>query len=209
MELTRKTVVMLTLGVVIAGAAAVAGGNAVLLSAEPSAVAVVDWGRVFNELDEKQAIDGRFQTQLQELGEENRQRQERVQQLQEELQGPVAQAQDAEAFRTKQAELQQALMEHEVWTNFNQRQIQTDMAMAVDRLYRKMLTAVDEIAADNGYDLVLSFDDEPRFRLDGQQAVMRQLEEQIRNRSVLYASETADLTDQVVQRMNNRFEAGE
>ena len=207
MKTTRKTAVALTLAAATIVVAAVATGQVALLSAEPSAVAVVDWTRVMQGLEERSTIEQRFQGRLQDLQQEGRQRQERIQRLMDELQGPLGQA--AEDFHEKQAELQEARMEHEVWAQFQQRQVQVEMAREVDRMYRKMLEMVDEIAEDIGYDIVLNYETEPRFRLDGNVPAPQALEQQIRMRGVIYAADAADITDQVVQRMNTAFEAGE
>ncbi len=207
MKTTRKTAVALTLAAATIVVAAVATGQVALLSAEPSAVAVVDWTRVMQGLEERSTIEQRFQGRLQELQQEGRERQERIQRLMDELQGPLGQA--AEDFHEKQAELQEARMEHEVWAQFQQRQVQVEMAREVDRMYRKMLEMVDEIAEDIGYDIVLNYETEPRFRLDGNVPAPQALEQQIRMRGVIYAADAADITDQVVQRMNTAFEAGE
>ena len=207
MNTTRKTIFALTLTASLVVAGAVATGQVALLSAEPTAVAVVDWTRVMRGLEERAAIEQRFQSKLQELRDEGQQRQERIQRLQQELQGPLGQA--AEDFHEKQAELQEAAMEHEVWAQFQQRQVQVEMAREVDRMYRKMLDMVDEIAQDIGYDIVMNYQAEPQFRLDGSTSAPQALEQQIRMRSVIYAAETADITEQVVQRMNTAFEAGE
>ncbi|MFW6060589.1 MAG: OmpH family outer membrane protein [Phycisphaeraceae bacterium] len=183
--------------------AGIAGAGAAL-QAEPSAVAVVDVQQVFSSLKERTQLEADIQGRAEQLQQQAEDKENQIQQLQQELQvlNP-----GSEAHEHKQDEYGEAVMHFQVWTRFEQRKLQVEHALQLERLYRRTREAVAKIADERGYDIVL-YKEQP-LELDRQNLELDQVRSQIAIRKVLYASDDADITDRVVQRMNNEYESGE
>ncbi len=72
-------------------------------------------------------------------------------------------------------------------------------------LYLKIEVAVDKIAERDGYDIVLL--DDTDFEIP-QEAGQDDMNRAILSRSMLYAHESVDISDQIVRLLNNEFQAG-
>lgn len=180
-------------------AAGLAGAGAAL-SAEPTAVAVVNMERVFDSLEEKDQLEANLRSRQQQLGQEEAERRQRIQQLSEDLE---MLAPGTDAYRQKEAELREAAMEFRLWAEMEEQQLNIDRGVHLESLYRRTVDAVGEIADEAGYDLVLYREGSPELRGSDPS----EIQTQIALRKVLYASDAVDLTDRVVQWMNNEFEA--
>ncbi|WP_432798648.1 OmpH family outer membrane protein [Poriferisphaera sp. WC338] len=177
---------------------AFAGVQATNMFAEPTAVAVVDIQKVFDGLKERVSLDAEDKTSREALQQEAKLRQEEIQALQEELKMLEGQA----GTDQKQDELQMKAIQYQAWGKFMQQKQASDAALNIEQLYRKMLKAIDLVATEGGYELVLYKETIDRMNT----ADIQQLRLQIFSRKVLYNSPTIDLTNQVIQRMNNQYD---
>ena len=198
MRLTRLTVSLSAAAFLSIGIAGALANNA--LRATPTAVAVIDIERAFDALSEKSAVEVEIRAQGERLAREEQERRQRIGQLRDDL-GVLAAG--SRAFREKEEELSRAIIDLQVWTQFQQQRLQREHVLHTERLYRKMLEAIARVAEDEGYDLVLFREATGRLQADTPQ----ELAAQIQMRKILYANSRIDFTDQVVQRMNNAFEA--
>ena len=193
-----RTLVMSLAALLVAGALI---GQAASMSAQPSAVATVNVQEVFNNLKEKTSLEAQMQSRTETLQQQEQQRRKAIEQLRQDLQ---VLAPGSDAYQKKEQELQQKAIDLQVWTKFKQQQVRMERGLQVEGLYRRTLSSVKKIAQENGYDIVLFDEQSPDFDYENSQ----QLLTLIQMRKVLYASDKVNITDQVIQRMNNEYEAG-
>lgn len=179
--------------------AGLAGAGAAF-QAEPTAVAVVNMERVFDSLDERTQIEAQMRSRQEQLSRERDRRRQEVQQLSQDIEvlNP-----DSDAYRQKESELRERLAEFRVWAEMEEQQLNIDRGLHLESLYRRTVNAIGEIADEMGYDIVL-YKEGP---LELQGSDPGEIQTQIAIRKVLHASDEVDITDRVVQTMNNQFEA--
>lgn len=199
MRLSRLTVSIFAVAFALIGiAGAVTAQNA--LRAEPTAVAVVNIERAFDQLNEKVAVESDIRSRGEQLGQEEQQRRQAIRQLREDLD---VLNEGTTAYRQKEEELSRAAIELQTWTQFQQQRLAREHVLQTERLYRQMMDAIAELAGDEGYDAVLFREGEINFQAEQPQELVAQ----IQMRKVLYASDDIDITDQLIQRLNNAYEA--
>ena len=99
-------------------------------------------------------------------------------------------------------ELGRAAIEMQVWSELEARKLRMEEQLLIENLIRKANEAVERIGQENGYDLVLFKNQTVNMQQGQQQA-------QLNIRIVAWSSEAIDLTDQIIQRMNNEYSAGQ
>jgi len=176
-------------------------GAAASMQAQPTSVAVVNVQEVFNNLKEKTNLEAQMQSRTEKLQQEEQQRRKTIQQLRQDMD---VLAPGSDAYKQKEQQLQQKVIDLQVWTKFKQQQLSVERGLQVEGLYRRTLTSVKKIANEAGYDMVLFDEQSPEFNYENP----KQLLTLIQMRKVLYASDEVNITDQVIQRMNNEYEAG-
>lgn len=197
MKLRRTFVVVGLAGGVLAsvwGAAKAADA----VRARPAAVAVVDIQSVFESLKEKEKAESDLKTQLDKLAQQENERKKELETLQNDLE---ILAPNTPAFNEMQELLEQKTMDLQTWHNFQSLKLNRERVVLVENLYRKMIDAIGRVSQQNGYDIVL-FKEKPA---DFRGAKPEALTAMIQVRKVLWSAEELDLTDQVIQLMNNEF----
>jgi Skp family chaperone for outer membrane proteins len=96
-----------------------------------------------------------------------------------------------------QSELNRLSVEMELWTKFQQQDIQAESREQQNRVYKDMLRAVETVAKQRGLNAVFHLDgvdlNDPNDVLTAQRMTTR---------AVIYASPTIDLTKDVIARIN-------
>ena len=195
-----RTRVLILITALLFTTAGLAGATAAF-RAEPTAVAVVDVQQVFDTLTENTQIRADMQSRAESFQQQAEQKRSEIEQLRQRLK---ALSPGTEAYKQTEEQLQKAVLEHQVWTRFEQRKLQVEYGLQMEKLYRRMLDTIGKVSNETGYDLVLYKEQPPQFEGNDPQ----QMRSQIAIRKVLYASDQVDITDQVVQRMNNQYESG-
>ena len=166
---------------------------------QPPRVAVVEVQEVFNNMDEKAAVEAEISQQAQQLNQEDQNRQNEIKALRSDL---SVLSPEADAYSQTRTELQRKLIEYQAWKEFSKRQLEREKALRMEALYRKIISAIEQVAQANGYDLVIQKDDERNLSsADNQQ----QLTALILQRKVLYSDPNLNITDQVIQATNNAY----
>ncbi len=168
--------------------------------AQPTSVAVVDLERVFESSKEKLKFDQDQRTAREQLQKQAETKQKAASTMKSELD---TLAPGTPAYTQKQQELELAAVEFQAWSQYEQVKVNREAAVRIEGLYRKSIDAIDRMAQEMGYDLVLYREAQTKFQYEN----IQQLLQQIGFRKVLYATDGIDITDQVIQRMNNEFEA--
>jgi len=193
----RTGLIVVVAAVVVIIFAAAHAQNA--MRSQPTAVAVVNWEKIYTELKEKQAVEADIQSKIDKFNEQQEKRKKNIEELRADID---LYAPDNPTFEKKQEEVDKKVVEYLTWKDYTQRKLNDERIIQIENLYRSITDAVGLVAAENGYDLVLSREGEPSFK----DANLQQVLNLIALRKVLWADESVDLTDQVIQRMNNEYE---
>lgn len=197
MHATRHVVILFAALLVIAvGIGGATAANA--LQAKPTAVAVVDLQRIFENLKQQQQIRADLQTRQEHLRQQQEDKRKQVSTLQADLD---LLAEGSAAYQQKAAERDKAVIDLQVWQEYETRKLRIDEQLMVEQLFRQANQTIERVADDNGFDLVL-FKNQVVNMQGGQN------QQSLNIRIIAWNDETIDLTNQVVQRMNNEFEAG-
>ncbi len=165
----------------------------------PAKVAVVDVQKVFNNLDQKEDYEAEITSQAESLQKEQQRRKQEIKQLRSDLQ---VLSPDSDAYKKTKAKLEKKTINLKAWRKFKQRQLRSEKALRMESLYRKVVDTIEQIAKDAGYDLVLYKD---RLRSLNSQTE-KQMAAKIAIRKVLYADDSLNITDRVIQTMNNQYQ---
>ncbi len=167
----------------------------------PSVIATVNLERVFQNLDEKGAADIELQEIADDLEAEGRTMKQAID-LSE---------QDLDLFAPGSPKYQEALEEWTLGTlryksfiEFGRRKIDWQKANTLKRIYQSIKTSAGALAEASGYDMIF-VDDSIAQMQPGSEAEMTR---QISARRMLYTSPGIDVTDELVTRMNQAFQAG-
>ena len=176
--------------------------------ATPTPTAVVDLVSVITNLQEFQDVDQRIKNEGQQKTNEIERLDEELQGLQEDLQGldPNSDAFD-ELFR----ELNMKRGLRELQASMFIRWQSEDNARVLTELYEKALSAVAEVAERDGWQLVIHRQQRfavPRNPNVRAEQAMDFVEDWIQSRRVIYSSDAIDITESVIQHMNNRYASG-
>ena len=176
--------------------------------ATPTPTAVVDLVSVITSLDEFKAIDQQIRADGQRKSEEIERLDEEIQGLGEDIQGldPNSDAFD-ELFR----ELNMKRGFRELRASMLIRWQSEDNARVLTELYEKALGAVEVVAERDGWQLVIHTGQRaavPRNPNVRAEQAMDFVEDWIQSRRVIYSSDAIDITESVIQHMNNRYATG-
>lgn len=171
------------------------------LKAEPSAVAIVDIERALNSLSE--------------LTDKNTALKKRVDAKQEDLNALAKQIEGLdgelkllpENATEKRRELRARMFELTETANARKNAFQSliniEKGEIIHPLYLKMIDSINEIATKEGYDLVLF--DNRNLKVPADAITQSVVNEVIQQKSILYANNARDITDQVILLMNNKY----
>jgi Skp family chaperone for outer membrane proteins len=188
----------------VLGVAGAAGWGMSQRLATPTSVALVDIEKLFGQLDEMKARQGKFQQQIDAYQAEIKGLTEEIDRLKADVQtanyseaerrAVLVEIYEKEALRKAKAETRERLADLERGEIFR-------------NTYQRALTAIETIASQQGYDIVMLDDRKLPVPVN---APSRDIEGAILNKRVLFASGTnnVDITALVLSRMNNDFAAG-
>ncbi|MEM0915446.1 MAG: OmpH family outer membrane protein [Planctomycetota bacterium] len=197
MKLGHVTMLLAALAVVGLGWTAVRGQAG---QATPTAVAVVDVEQVFQSLKAQTEFEADIQRQREALAQEAQSKQASAQAIQDDLEMLTA---GTPAYDEKQALLERAAIDLQVWQRYEEVKLARQAQTQIERLYRDVVDAIERIATESGYDVVLLEQERESLQAEN----IQQLLGQIGTRKVLFAASKVDLTDTVIRRMNNEFDA--
>lgn len=170
------------------------------LTAKPTRVAVVEFERLINGLKQKTAFEADRQAKARDLQALQQEKRQAVELLQQDLN---MLSPGSTEYQDKQKELRRAALEFQLWGRLEQEEAQRMAMTELESLYRSAREMIGQVAQEAGYDLVLFEEGVPTFNAEN----LQQLGAQIGLRKVLYASDSIDITDEVMRRMNADFDA--
>lgn len=161
--------------------------------------ATIDVVKVFNEYERQRDLSIEIKAVQDRLELENTQRRSKIDQMQAALD---AMDPTDPVYANKSKEVLQAQVDYKNWFDLKEAMITREVGIWTARVYREILKATEEIARQNGYDIVLYRDEFQTPSFDP-----KEVREQIRQRKVLYASPASDVGQQVLDKLNAEYRA--
>ena len=190
---------------VIAGCVAVAAtaSATVRAMADPSAVAVIRLSAVLEGLDERAELEQRVQESIDQRQADIDELGNQLRDITEQLETVIRPGSDEylEALQ-RAAELRATV---QVRGEAFQQIIAGEKGAIFVQLFAKIKEASEAVAVRDGYDIVLIDDADSGFPLVAEGAVIQE----IQTRSVLFAADSVDITDNVRRYLNNQFQSGQ
>ncbi len=194
--------IVLLLGVLV-GYEVLAGRS--MAPAGPPVVAVVRIEPLFDGLKQRADAKAAVASLVGELETERQRRVEATEALKEEYDNAV----DAKQREEVADKIALATLKNESWSQMAKQQLEIDKAVYLQDLYKKIVEAIDTLALTEGYDLVILDDssDALPFKRNARAVPQEQVLQQLINRKVLFVNSTLDITEDLIMRMNNQFNA--
>ncbi len=174
---------------------------------QPTVVAVVRLSQVFDGL----AQIAKMEQDLGAIGAANEaeadERKIGINKLEDELEDET----DAQRIATLQDDLNMMKLRFGAWSQMVQREQDIEIAIRLESAYMSIRDAARQLALAEGIDLIL-FDNSSDTLMTGRMSPKIPREAQVYQRideqRLLYARADLDVTDQLIQRMNNSFRLG-
>lgn len=161
--------------------------------ATPTQVAVVDIYEITSGYQRSMDSKEKFAKRAKDKQDELRRKADRAEALRADLASFTPESKD---YRERQEELIKLSVELQVAGQVAEKVIQVEMRAEAEDIYSDILQAVEEIAKEGGYDLVLTKDVPKAKRAKIPMAMRR----------VLYAGKNLDITETVLARLNQKYQ---
>jgi Skp family chaperone for outer membrane proteins len=159
----------------------------------------VDVVRIFNEYQRQKDLSEEMKQLQDKLQLESDERKRRIDTQQATLD---AMNPNDPAYVGKMREMVKMQIEYKNWFELKQAEMTREIAVWSARIYTEILNAIEQIAMQDGYDVVLYRDEFEPITSDPET-----IREQIRGRKVLYCSPAADITDIALKKLNDDYRA--
>lgn len=169
------------------------------VGAKPTTIAVVDVFKVFKDAQIVMQLVAARTTKAQELQETFAKLKQEINSDKDDLEMFVEKS--GQAYKEKKQKFDFKLIHYEATKKFHQQQLLYLESESLERVYRQLLKSVDRVATANGIDLVLFKAQEFQFNA----GKPRENLALIANRRVLWVKKDLDISDQVIQDMDNQL----
>lgn len=187
---------------VIAGMSMMIGSLA--LAADAPNIAVANTARIFSEMQELKELQAKLSSERELLAGVNREKRQKLEALQA---ARDALKSDTPQYKEKNAELLKAAIEYETWSKLNQVNFEREQKLQMKSLFEKIEAAVAEVARQKKIALVIT-DHRPELPENLDALNMDQLRGLINARTVLYAGENVDISNDVLALLDARYRSG-
>jgi len=177
-------------------------------SASPTVVVTVNLGAVLDGLEQRSVAEA----EMNELGDrsqaEDQRRQKEIEDLRTQLENiPEA---DEEARDAVREQIARVALQYQAWGRFALEQLDMEKSLRYRDLDRSIKSAIAQLCEIEGYDIVLMDDSQQELAINRDSRVSRgvQVLQQMASRRIVYVNPVADITDEIIERMNNAYNAG-
>src|SRR5262245_57308639 len=162
-------------------------------------VIAVDVVKVFSEYQRQKDLSEEMKNKNDELQKENQARREAIETLQTTVDRMNP---DDPLYPSKVRDVLQMQIEYKNWFDLNQADMAREVGVWTAKIYNEIVAGAGDMAQKEGVDLVV-FKDE--FKPESYN--VDQIRQQISNRKVLFASGSADYTQQLIEKLNTVYRA--
>jgi Skp family chaperone for outer membrane proteins len=162
-------------------------------------IACVNVVQVLNEYQRQKDLVAEVGELQDKLNAENKQRRDKIDTLQAELDRMDP---NDPTIVQRMREMLQLQIDYKNWADMKQADVAREFGLWSVRLYKEMCQATEDLARRDGYDLVLYKGEFQPVSYEPEA-----VKEQIRSLHVLYASPSVDITQVVLDKLNNDYRA--
>lgn len=162
-------------------------------------VACLDVVRIYNEYERQKDLEEEMRAVREAIENEIERRRGQIDSLQVVLD---SMREDDPARLQKMQEMLRLQLDYKNWSDLMQAQMAREVAVWTRKTYAEILASAEEIARQEGYDVVLYLSPPTLMSFDPDA-----IKDQIRARSVVYANPAVDLTARVLERLNAQYRA--
>ena len=174
--------------------------GAIVSSQKGIKVGVVDLNTVFEKYEKRKAFDAQLKEQEKQCQKNITDRKKELVSLSEKIQlldpGSEARKKDEETFEKKNMEL-------ESYAKFAEKSLAKKYKDYFESLYTEVCKEVEDIGKREQYDLIIK-KEEPELQSSG----ISELQFKVGIKTVLYNSDSVDITSRVIDNLNKRFSEG-
>jgi Skp family chaperone for outer membrane proteins len=172
----------------------------------PTTVVTVNLARVLEQLNERSMAEADYREMRDKVTTEQKTRKDKIDSLQSQLDDLP----DADPKRTDlENQIDQASLEYKYWLQFQLNQLDVEKSLLMQKIFKNICAAIKDLCDLEGYQIALFDDSQDEITLNDQSQLPRetQIKQQLLSRRVAYAANTRDITNDVIARMNNAFNA--
>jgi len=107
---------------------------------------------------------------------------------------------DSDDYKTRRAQVDEMEVQFEVWAATKERQIREEHKSWLLRIYQNVHKAVEELSAEKGIEVVLTYDEVTDEAPDS-----KTLRQQLLLEKVFYFAKELDLTQETIERLNKNY----
>lgn len=172
----------------------------------PTVVVTVNRAVVLEGLNEKAKAQVDLKRMSDELEVENDKFRNELKELNTQLENAST---DADRHRLTR-ELEKKTLKHRGFILFANETLDVERYLLFESLYRSIASAIEQMAKAEGYDIVLVDDTSVEFTVNSKLNITRevQIKQQIASRRIMYSNPAVDITEALIIRMNNAYNAG-
>jgi len=185
-------------------AAAMLLPSATLKAQEAVKVGVCNPAKVFEQMDERKVIEDKMKSERDKATAEVQRRKNEVEDIQRqrnELRPESA------IFQEKTNQMMEKAVQFEVWARMKEAEMGRTEKEQIKALYEKIRDTCKEVAVEKKLDLILA-ERKPELPPNMEKLTADQVRQIISANDVLYANEKADITQEVIMRINKKYAAG-
>lgn len=184
-------------------AAPAAAQGAAAASARPLRIAVANPARIFNEMAETKALQGRMMEEQKKFVGLEKEKRATIEQLRAQRDQLKA---DHPQFQEINGQLLTASLDYKLWGESQKALAEQRQKHQMRQLFDKVQSAVAEVAKNENIDMVMAEQRDP-LPDDLDSISIQQLKAAILSKDVLYASKDSDISDRVLALLDARFKA--
>lgn len=191
------------------GTGATAVANQQGATARPLTIGTVELQRLMDSLKELQNANAGMKARVEGYKAQMKQFSDRAKAIDDELKNTIPKT-DVRLRAEKNAEIFEIRSLVEARENTFSRLMDMEQGDIIRGIYDKALAAAAALAKREGYDMIILDDTVLGFsgELAEKRLGMREVTEIIRSRKLVYSNPASDVTDRLIQIMNNEYEAG-
>lgn len=177
--------------------------SATLKAQEAVKVGVCNPAKVFESMDERKVIEDKMKSERDKATGEVQRRKTEVEDLgrqRNELRPESA------IYQEKTNQMMEKAVQFEVWLKLKEAEMARTEKEQIKALYEKIRDSCKEVATEKKLDLILA-ERKPELPANMEKLTADQVRQIISANDVLYANERADITQEVIMRINKKYAA--
>lgn len=205
----RISLTLVLLAVGITGVLAYTTGAAGRLAGRPSVVVTVRLKAVMESLNQWATSQAAMTKMAQGFKAEDDKYTAELKPMETDLKAEQDQP-DSQEKRDLQELFAQKMLDYQAWLRVTKTRVEIEKSLLLQNLYKNIKDEVKNMASAEGFDIVLVDDSQGELGIDPESRLPRdaQILQQVAARRMLYANPDLDITNDLITRMNNAYNAG-